>query len=178
MALTDVEIRQAKGRAAPFKLSDAGGLFLQITPSGSKLWRLKYRYAGREKLLSLGRYPDLSLTEARKERESAKGDLRAGDDPSEVRRAKKVGKTDAHANTFGLIAKEFIEREEKKGRASATIVKARWFLTDLAAPLSDRPVTMISVGEALKVLRSIEGKGNLESARRCRSSMTPGARSC
>lgn len=78
MPLTDVEIRQAKRREAPYKLSDAGGLFLQITPSGSKLWRLKYRYAGREKLLSLGPYPDVSLSEARAHRESAKRALRAG----------------------------------------------------------------------------------------------------
>jgi hypothetical protein len=73
MALTDVAIRNAKAREKPFKLSDAGGLYLLVTPSGGKLWRLKFRATGKEKLLSIGRWPDVSLASARKERDKARG---------------------------------------------------------------------------------------------------------
>ena len=82
MALTDVAIRNAKPGAKPFKMADAGGLYLLVTPAGGKLWRLKFRVAGKEKLLSLGGWPDISLAAARKERDRARESLAAGADPA------------------------------------------------------------------------------------------------
>ena len=82
MALTDTAIRNAKPREKPYKLADGGGLFLQVYPGGGKLWRQKYRVDGREKKLSLGAYPEISLAEARRRRESAREQMAMGRDPS------------------------------------------------------------------------------------------------
>jgi integrase len=172
MALTDIEIRQAKPRDAAFKLSDSGGLFLLITPSGGKLWRLKYRLLGREKLLSLGPYPTVSLADARTQRDAAKKLLLDGLDPNNEKRAERRRQENAEADTFGLIAEEFIHRETKAGKAAATTAKARWLLLDLAAKLKDRPISQITAPEVLQVLRIIEGRGNRESATRCRSAIS------
>ncbi|MEO6152626.1 MAG: Arm DNA-binding domain-containing protein [Croceibacterium sp.] len=82
MALTDVAIRNAKSGAKPIKLADGAGMFLLITPAGGKLWRLKYRIDGREKLLAIGRYPEIGLSDARKRREEARALIASGQDPS------------------------------------------------------------------------------------------------
>lgn len=171
MALTDVAIRQARPRQSPYKLSDSGGLFIQITPAGGKLWRLKYRFHGREKLLSFGPYPILSLAEARGQRDAAKRLLLDGIDPAAQKKVERTKREHAHAETFGLVAEEFIEREVKKGRATATVTKARWLLLDLASALRDRPISQITSAEVLQILRKIEGRGTRESARRCRSAI-------
>ena len=133
---------------------------------------MKYRYLGKEKVLSLGPYPLLSLAEARLRRDDAKKQLLDGLDPSEARRQAKLAKLDAAAQTFGAIAGEYIERQKADGRAASTITKSRWFLEDLAAPLADRPISQISAPEVLALLRRIEAKGNLESASRLRSAIS------
>ena len=106
MALTDVAIRNAKPGAKPVKLSDAGGMFLLVTPAGGKLWRLKYRIDGREKLLAIGSYPEIGLADARKRRDDARELIAAGKDPSrEKQRDKTRARLDAD-NTFSAIAAE------------------------------------------------------------------------
>jgi len=117
MALSDTAIRALKPRARPFKLSDDGGLFLAVTPTGGKLWRLKYRHAGKEKLLAIGRYPDVSLKEARAKRDAARKLLAAGQDPSvEKKKAALAAKLGA-ANTFKAVADELITKREREGLA-------------------------------------------------------------
>ena len=171
MSLTDIAIRNVKPRAKAFKLSDSGGLFLLVTPAGGKLWKLKYRFLGKEKQLALGGYPMVSLAEARERREVAKKQLSAGLDPSETKRqAKYVAITEA-GQTFGLIAKEYIERQRAERRAAATITKLEWFLEDLASPISHRPISQITPAEVLSLLKRIEAKGTLESANRLRSAV-------
>ena len=171
MSLTDIAIRNAKPTAKTTKLADAGGLFLLVTPAGGKLWKLKYRFLGKEKQLALGGYPTVSLAEAREGREAAKKQLSAGLDPSETKRqAKHVARTEA-AQTFGLVAKEYIDLQRADGRAAVTITKLEWLLDDLAAPLAGRPITQITAPEALSLLKRIEAKGTLESAHRLRSAL-------
>ena len=89
MPLTDVKVRNAKPEAKPYKLSDGGGLFLLVQPAGGKWWRYKYRFAGKEKLLALGSYPDVSLSDARERHSQARKALAAGNDPSEVKKEAK-----------------------------------------------------------------------------------------
>ncbi|MCB2050522.1 MAG: DUF4102 domain-containing protein [Novosphingobium sp.] len=116
MALTDIAIRNAKPRAKPYKMGDAGGLYLMVTPAGGKLWRLKFRVAGKEKLLSLGGWPDVSLANARKERDTARETLAAGADPArEKQQAKHLARVSA-ANTFGEIAQELIDKRLRASR--------------------------------------------------------------
>lgn len=106
MPLTDISIRKAKPSDKPIKLSDEKGLYLEIAPSGGKWWRLKYRFEGKEKRLSLGVYPDVGLKEARERRDAARKLLSDGVDPSDHRKAQKAAKADLAANTFEIVARE------------------------------------------------------------------------
>jgi len=172
MPLTDLKIKSTKPKDRSFKLTDAGGLFVLVKPSGSKLWQMKYRYLGTEKLLSFGTYPSVSLREAREQRDIEKKLLSGGSDPSEIRRQKKLQALEASAQTFGLIASEYLTKQEDEGRTANTIKKNRWLLENLAAPLQHRPVAIITPMEVLAVIRRIERKGNLESAQRLRASIS------
>lgn len=166
MALTDTAIRNAKAKDKPWKLSDSGGLFLLIQPTGAKLWRLKYRVAGKEKKLALGTYPDTGLAAARAARDAAKQQLAAGLDPSiEKARKKLQSKTDA-GNTFELVAREFIDKRTAEGWSASTIAKAEYFLDHLKAPIGRRAMSDISAPDVLAVLKVVERKGKLETARR------------
>ena len=106
--LSDMTVRQAKGRERAYKLADGGGLFLLVNPNASKYWRLKYRLHGKEKLLALGVYPGVTMAEARSEANKAKAFLRQGIDPLNRRRQEKLSNI---KNTFGSIAKEWHEKQ-------------------------------------------------------------------
>jgi integrase len=166
MPLKDITVRNAKASPRPRKLSDGGGLHVVIQPTGSKLWRLAYRFAGKQKTLALGAYPTVSLEEARRHRHEAKKLLARSIDPSVQRKA------DRHAGkdgTFRAVAEEVIAKLEREGRAQATLTKRRWLL-DFAFPaFGDRPVAEITARELLALLRQIEGRGLYETARRLRS---------
>jgi integrase len=166
MPLRDTTVRNAKATSRPQKLSDGGGLHVLIQPTGSKLWRLAYRFAGKQKTLALGAYPAVSLEEARRQRDEAKKLLARSMDPSVQRKAEKhAGKE----GTFRVVAEEVIAKQEREGRAHATLSKRRWLL-DFAFPaFGDRPVAEITARELLALLREIEGRGLYETARRLRS---------
>jgi integrase len=164
--LTDTRVRNAKPGARPIKLSDAAGLHLLIKPNGSKLWRLAYRFAGKQKTLALGAYPIISLADARSEREEAKRFLAREIDPSAQRKANRQAGKDS---SFRAIAEEVIAKLEREGRAQVTLAKKKWLL-DFAFPaFGDRPVAQITARELLALLREIEGRGLYETARRLRS---------
>jgi integrase len=166
MALTDVAIRNAKPQAKPYKLGDSGGLFLQITPAGGKLWRVKFRTAGKEKLLSLGAWPDVSLASARKQRDKARELLAAGSDPArEKRKAKALAKV-AAANTFGEVGREYLDKRKREGMATRTTEKAEYHLTRFAPNLGRMPISEITAPDVLAVLRVWEKQGKHETAKR------------
>lgn len=169
MPLTDTAIRNAKPKVKPRKIFDERGLFLLVQPSGGKLWRLKYRYLGKEKKLSLGRYPDVSLKMARERRDEARTLLANGADPASVKAQLSHEKREASENTFGKIADEYVTKIEKEGRAAVTIKKARWLLSLMASDLANRPVAEITPAELLSTLQKVEQKGHHETARRMRS---------
>lgn len=170
MALTDVAVRAAKPGEKPYKLADGGGLFLFVTPAGGRLWRLKFRVGGSEKLLALGKYPQMSLSDARKARDEAKAKLSAGVDPAHERKMTKIAAKVSAGNTFQSVAENFIAvKLEADGKAEATIEKARWYLSHLTPALGNRPIAEIKPAELLVVLKQLEKKGYRETARRTRA---------
>lgn len=169
MALTDVAIRNAKPDAKAVKLADGGGMFLLITPAGGKLWRLKYRVDGREKLLAIGAYPEISLGEARRRREEARELIALGKDPSREKQRDKVRARIQAADTFSAICKEYCEKRKRdgaKGWAPATAVRSEYLLSLVCGSIGKLPIGEIEPADVLTAIRRIEGKGKLESARR------------
>jgi integrase len=169
MALTDTAIRLAKAEASDRKLADGKGLYLLVTASGSKLWRLKYRIDGKEKKLALGSYPDVGLKQARTRRDAARQLAQAGIDPSIAKREARIAKRVAASNTFAGIADEYVTKLEAEGKAAVTIAKTRWLLAKLSPALSTRPIAEITPHELLAVLKKVERAGQRETARRLRS---------
>jgi integrase len=165
--LTDTRVRTTKSRQKPIKLSDGGGLHLLITPHASKLWRLAYRFGGKQKTLAIGAYPTITLKAARDKREEAKRLLASGIDPSALRRLDK--QITSTGNTFRDVAEEFLAKQEKEGRAAVTLTKKRWLLGFVYPAFGDRPVAEITALEVLSVLRQVEARGRYETARRMRS---------
>jgi integrase len=166
MALTDTTVRTVKAAAKPIKLADGGGLYLLIAPTGGKLWRLKYRHLGREKLLALGRYPDVGLKEARERREEARKIVATGGDPAMEKKRAAVAASVGAANTFSAIAEEFIAKREKEGVADVTAGKARWLLSLIGPEIGHRPIAEIEAFELLGAVKELESSGRLETARR------------
>ncbi|MBB4837007.1 integrase [Sphingomonas kyeonggiensis] len=168
MALKDMEIRALQPRDRIYKKADERGLYIEVHPSGSKLWRFKYGYLGKDKRLALGRYPEVTLAEARQKREEARQKLRDGVDPlAERKRAKLMAHYKA-ANTFGDVAREYIQKMIAEGRATSTTSKADWLLEQLQ-PLCGQPIADLKPIDVLAALKRLEAKGKLETARRCRS---------
>jgi integrase len=162
--LTMTEIRSARPREKAYKLFDGGGLYIEVTPTGGKLWRLKFRHEGRENRLALGALPDTTLKLARERRDDARRLLAAGVDPSHRRQAEKM----ATANTFEAVAREWLALQQKK-LAPSTFTKAIWTLETLVFPyIGSRPIAKLGPSDMLKVLRRIEGRGIHETAHRTR----------
>lgn len=172
MALSDMEVRRAKPAEKPYKLGDQGGLFLLVKPTGSKTWRFKYRYAGKERLLTFGPYPLVSLLEAREKLLAAKKLLLTHTDPASQKQKEKAAAIARSRNTFGLIAQEQLQLYAEKGLAEATMDKHRWALNDLAAVLSNRPIADITAAEVLDLLRKIERTGRRETAKKLRGDIS------
>jgi integrase len=170
MPLTDRKIRNAGAPSSRVvKLSDGEGLQLWLQPSGAKLWNMAYRFGGKQRKLAIGPYPRISLKEARTRRDEAKKLLAAGLDPSQQKRIAKLTATAQNANTFATIADELLSQKRREGKAPATIAKLEW-LFGLAKPaLGARPIIAIEAPEVLQVLRSVEVRDRLETARRLRS---------
>lgn len=169
MALTDARIRTAKAGPKEQKLYDEKGLFLAVSPSGAKLWRLRYQFAGREKKLALGCYPEIGLKDARRRAEDARRQVIDGVDPSAAKRMEAIARQISAENSFAPIAREFIDKMERESKGDATLTKARWFLSLLEPALGNRPIREIKPAELLLVLKRLEKKGHLETARRLRS---------
>lgn len=164
MPLTDTAIRSAKPGVKTIKMFDGGGLYLELTPTGSKWWRWKYRVGGKEKRLSLGVYPDVGLKLARQKLEAARQQLAAGIDPSAARRAERIAK--AGAETFEAIAREWHAKFAPSWVASHGDRIMRRLERDVFPWLGKRPIADIRAPELLMALRRIESRGALETAHR------------
>lgn len=169
MALTDVAIRNAKPGEKAIKLADGADMFLLVTPAGGKLWRLKYRTGGREKLLVIGAYPEIGLSEARKRREDARALIAQGQDPSQEKQRDKLRSRIQAADTFTAIANEYCakrKRDWKNGWSPAMAARSEYLLSLLNTSIGKLAIAEIEPADILIAVRKIEGKGNLESARR------------
>ncbi len=166
MPLTDTAVRNAKPASKPFRLYDRDGLYLEVTPSGGKWWRFKYRYAGKEKRLSVGVYPDVELRKARKRISDARQLLVDGIDPSQNRKATKAATEERAANSFEVVAREWVAKQMPNwAKSHGSRVLAR-FEHDIFPWIGGRPVAEVTAPELLTVLRRIEGRGALETAHR------------
>jgi len=165
MALTDAVIRATRPRETPFKIFDSDGLYLLIAPEGGRWWRFKYRHDGRERLISLGTYPEVTLAQARQRRDDARRQVAGGIDPSAKRRAERA----ARAETFAAVAHEWLEMQRAK-LAPVTFAKKLATLERFLFPhLGARPVAKIAAPELLATLRRIEARRIHETAHRARS---------
>jgi integrase len=160
--LTEGRLRSAKPKDRPYKLRDGGGLYLLVTPSGAKQWRLRYRVGGRESMVSLGTYPATSLKAARAKRGTLRSALESGRDPAAERRAER----DSRSNTFEAIAREWLA---KQPFAPKTMTKAVWTFEDLLFPyIGARPISALTAPELLGVFRRLERRGKHETAHRAK----------
>jgi len=160
--LTETAIKAAKGADKPYKLFDEKSLFLLVNPTGARLWRLKYRLHGKEKLLAIGSYPDITLKRAREKRDDARKLIADGIDPS----IKKKSEKNAALDTFEVIAAEWFGQQNYKPK---TRKKVEWLLRDwLNKYLGSRPIRTITAPDILAICRRLEARGKRESAHRVR----------
>lgn len=166
MALTDTEIRKSKPAEKPYKLSDSGGMFLLITPAGGKLWRLKYRVEGTEKLMALGRYPEISLADARERRDAARKRLANGADPMAERMAEKTAIKAVTEHTFEKVAQLWLKhwRGNKSARHAATTENR--LKGNVYPVLGTRPIAEIEPMELVQLAKAIEARDAPDMSRR------------
>lgn len=164
MTITDLEVRRAKPRAKPYKMYDSDGLYLLITPTGGKWWRYKYHYNKKEKLLSLGTYPDVPLREAREKRDEERKKLRAFVDPAATRIAMKASWSNTQANTFEVVAREWMEQQSHVWAPSNTKKITGQLELNMFPWLGRRPISEITAPELLSVIRRMEKRGAISSA--------------
>ena len=165
--LTDIQIHNAKPTAKPYKMSDGGGLYVEITPGGSKLWRMKVRQAsGRESILSFGAYPGVPLVEARAQRALAKQQQAAGIDPAQSKRIEKQQKIKAAINTFEVIAREWHENKSETWKENTAKEAINRLQNDVFPMIGHRPIADVDAPLLLDVLRQVEKRGALDMAAR------------
>lgn len=166
MSLTDTAARNAKPTAKPYKLADEKALYLLVNPNGSKWWRLKYRFGGKEMLLSLGVYPDVSLKDARTKRDQARNLLANGVNPSAHRQMEKTTRSAAAANSFEAIALEWMSKVSSGWAPDHAARVKRRLEVDVFPWLGTRPIADIKAPDLLAVVRRIEARGALDTAHR------------
>lgn len=169
MALTAIEIKNAKASDKPRKLSDGGGMFLLVNPNGAKYWKLSYRHGGKQKTLALGVYPDTSLSDARAKREEARRLIADGIDPSAQKQATKAAVVALADSSFEKVAHEWLHKFSANWTESHTRTYTSRLVNDVFPWLGNRPIAEITPPELLAVLRRIEARGALDSAHRTRS---------
>lgn len=171
MPLTDTHIRNLKAGEKAYKVADGGGLYIHVAETGAKLWRMRYRFGGKEKLLSFGAYPDLTLARAREKRQDAKRLLAEGIDPAAQLKAEREERAVKTEHTFSKIADELVEKLRREGKADTTLQKKQWLLDMAKRDFGDEPIREIAPAQILATLRKVEGLGNYESAKRLRSTI-------
>lgn len=172
MALTDVAIRTAKPAAKPLKMADGGGLYLLVTPGGSKWWRLDYRFDDKRKTLSMGVYPEVGLKEARLKREDARKLLSQGVDPGANRKAQKSAKTVRSEHSFEVICREWLEQRKSVVEPAQHAKTLARMQNDVFPWLGAKAITEITAPEILSVLRRLDERGARYTAHRARSEIS------
>jgi integrase len=168
--LTDTKVRALKKKEAPYKVSDSAGLYIQVQPNGSRLWRMAYRFRGKQRTAAFGMYPDISLSVARLRRDEVKRQLRSGDDPSVVVKAEKAAVVLAASRTFRAVGDDWFQKKMvDEEKSEKTIRRAKWILDILNEGIGDRQINEIEAPELLVVLRRLEAQEKYETVKRARS---------
>lgn len=172
MPLTDTTIRDTKPAEKPIKLFDGGGLFLLVTPAGQRYWRLKYRAAGKEKLLALGVYPEVTLATVRRKRDEARENLAAGIDPSEAKKAeKRIVRLNAE-NSFEAVVREWHAKYAPTWSESHAGRILRRLEVDAFPWIGGKPIADLAPPDVLDALRRVEKRGALETAHRLHANIS------
>ena len=166
MPLSDTKIRKVKPTGKPYKVADEEGLHLLVSPSGGKLWRMKYRFNGKEKLLSFGAYPDVPLVREREKRDEARSLSAEGVDQADHKKEQKTAKADRAGNSFEVIAREWFEARKDNWAPSHSGRLIKRLQNDVFPWIGGRPIAEITPPEILAVLKRIEGRGTLDTAHR------------
>jgi integrase len=162
--LTDLSIKKAKPGAKPIRMFDGGGMYLEVRPNGGKWWRHKYRFGGKERLLSLGVYPEVTLAEARKRRRGARELLSKGIDPSAARKALKASPADVAEDSFEVVAREWVAKRKDGWSVDHTLRTLRRMETNVFPFIGAQHIDSIRATELLQVLRKVEARGAIETA--------------
>ena len=168
MRLTDTRVRNAKPQAKAYKLSDGGGMYVLVTPDGARYWRLDYRFAGKRRTLALGVYPIITLSAARTDRDEARRLLTQDIDPNAAKKARKRATKIASENTFEAIAREWIANQRHRLAARYCALLLARLEADVFPYIGSRPIAEVDAPELLDVLRRVEKRGVIETARRLR----------
>ena len=166
MALTELTIKSLKPKVKAYRVTDGGGLALEISPTGGKLWRWRYYYQNKEQMLALGKYPAVSLAEARKKRDAAKELLEAGKHPTREKKLQKLRKAHDGANTFEKIARRWLEMKEgglNKKYSKQCLIRMEQHVFPLIGAL---PLTEITIPDIVEVVEAIAKRGTVETAKR------------
>ncbi|MDP9195229.1 MAG: integrase arm-type DNA-binding domain-containing protein [Pseudomonadota bacterium] len=167
MKLTELACRNAKPKEKPYKLSDGGGLYMEVFPTGAKYWRMKYRFLGKEKRLAFGVYPEVSIAEARGKREVARKVLSEGRDPSFIKKETILQQKIAHADSFESVAREWFEKQKNTWSEKYAENMLGRMENNLFPCLGKSPIALIEPPELLNVLRIMEQRGVHDMAHRC-----------
>jgi len=166
--LTDTKLRSLKPQGKVYRLADANGLCVEVRPSGARIWRYRYRFAGKANMLTIGDYPAVSLAEARAERDKARAQLKKGMDPALVVKIERAAQEEEAGNTFGSLAEELVAQRAKKLTPGSVVRERRMLERDLGS-IADLPVRSVTAPILLRALRKIEARGALETAHRARA---------
>lgn len=171
MPLTDAKLKSLKPKAKPYKLADFDGLLILVTPNGSKLWKFKFRIEGKEKSISFGKYPYVSLLQARDMRDTARTHIANGIDPAALKRERKNSEKAICEHTFAKFAERLLTKTTKEGKSEATLKKTEWLLRLAIADFGDIPINDITAQTVLKTLKKREALGHYETVRRMKSTI-------
>lgn len=172
MPLTEAKVKSLKPKAKPYKVSDYDSLFVLVTPNGSKLWKFKFRVDGKEKSLSFGKYPAVSLKRARYLRDEARIQIAEGHDPAKIKQEAKTVRKRVSEHTFSKFSEKFLAKELREGKSEATIQKKEWLLGLAMDDLGQLPINEITAQTVLKTLKKREALGHYETVRRLRSTIS------
>lgn len=157
--LTDTKLRHLKPKAVVYRVADTNGLCIEVRPSGSKLWRYRYRHAGKASMAALGEYPLMTLAEARAERDRLRALVKGGANPTQVARTERAAKQERAATTFAVVAAELLAKRAKEGLSPGSVKRERRMIEKDLAAIGNLPIAEINVPTLLAALRKIERRG-------------------
>ncbi|WP_115050815.1 tyrosine-type recombinase/integrase [Xanthomonas arboricola] len=167
--LTDTKLRSLKSREDAYRVADTNGLCVEVRPSGTKVWRYRYRHLGKASMITLAEYPIMSLGEARAERDRLRALVKGGANPAQVARIERAAQTERAESTFSAVAIELLEKRTKEGLTPGSVKRERRLIEKDLASVGDIPVTDVTAPLLLAALRKLEKRGVAETAHRTRS---------